>query len=426
MSALIAAMLNKMPIIGHPETANDSPHVSVIIPSYNQARYVTYAIQSVLDQRIGDYEIIVVDDGSIDETRDVVSRFEGQIRYIYQENRGLGGARNTGIRAARGEFVGLLDADDQWLPDFMETMLSLATGHPEASIYYCYARSMDMEGRELPQLYGGPNMKSEILYQTLLRANFLIPSTIMMRRSIVLAAGLFEEADRAIHGCEDWDLWLRIAPKFDFVGTPACLVRYRIHENTFSANPAGMQRAVQAVVEKHFGPDDGHLLNWSHEKRRAYGGVYRYQTLTSIQRQNDWQTGARYLNLALRSDPTMAADVDLFKELALGSQAPGYRGTSQCLNLAANATHIDDMLGQVFSVVSTEVVAPLRRKTYGTAYYSLGLVAYSAGELPLSRSFLLRALVYRPDLWRDGRIISYLAKSLAGRKGLDWLRQLRK
>ena len=117
--------------------------VSVIIPNYNNAHYLGKAIQSVLRQSFKDYEIIVVDDGSTDNSKDVVSTFGDKVRYIWQENKGLGGARNTGINASNTEFIGLLDADDEWKPFYLEKMMSLVQRHPDAAVYYSAARGMD-------------------------------------------------------------------------------------------------------------------------------------------------------------------------------------------------------------------------------------------------------------------------------------------
>lgn len=399
------------------------PQVSVVIPNYNHTRFVSQAIQSALDQTYRSFEIIVVDDGSTDNSQEVVASFGNQVCYIWQENRGLGAARNTGIRAAQGELIGLLDADDQWSPIFLETMVSLAARHPEAAVYYCSAQGMDVDGRDLPQMFGGPARPPETMYPTLLRANFLIPSTIIMRRSVIVAAGLFEQTLHLIHGCEDWDLWLRILPNHSFIGTSACLVRYRLHGSSLSANVAGMQQAARAVIEKHFGPDDGQRQSWSGEKRRAYGGLHRYLLLTSVQRQDDWQAAAQHLRRALRVDPTLATDLDLFYALALGSQPPGYRCTAHQLDFENNVRHISHVLSEVFCSPVGREFESLRPHTYGTAYYALGLVAYNTGQLSVSRHFLLKALRFRPDLWRSALVVGNLVKSFAGRAMLDRMKR---
>ena len=185
----------------------ESPKVSVVIPACNQAGYLTESIQSVLSQTYNDYEIIVVDDGSTDDTRAVVERMGGGIRYVWQENQGLAGARNTGIRAARGEYVALLDSDDAWLPSFLASMMSLAKANPDAAVLYCGVIYMDQWGCYLPQSGRMRILPTHELYETLLRYNFLIPSTIVMNRSVVASAGFFDVAFRRL---QDWELWIRL------------------------------------------------------------------------------------------------------------------------------------------------------------------------------------------------------------------------
>jgi glycosyltransferase involved in cell wall biosynthesis len=385
------------------------PRVTVIIPNYNHTRFISQAINSVLRQSYRSYEIIVVDDGSTDNSRQVVAQFGDQVRYIWQENQGLAGARNTGLRAARGEFVGLLDADDQWLPDFLATMVDLADQYPAAAVYYACAQGMDVEGQTLPQQFGGPVVGPELIYERLLRANFLIPSTILLRRTVVEAAGRF---DQALRSCEDWDLWLRLLPEHTFVGTPQCLIRYRLHASSLSKNLTGMHAAARATVEKNFGPDDGQWSAWSAEKRRIYGGLYRYFALTSVQHNYDWPAAATYLGRALQADPSLAHDLDLFYDLAMGRQPAGYRVAADDSNLAQNAAHLDTFLGQLFAAPE---LGGLRRQTWGTAYYGLGLLAYNAGQLGPARRFLWRALRFRPELWREPLVIGNLLKSLLHR-----------
>jgi glycosyltransferase involved in cell wall biosynthesis len=398
------------------------PNISVIIPNFNNAHYVSSAIQSVLDQSHQDFEVIVVDDGSTDESRAVIGRFGERVRYLWQENQGLAGARNTGIRAAQGKWIGLLDADDQWLPTYLATVLALQHQSPNSAVYYCAAQCMDHNGHDLPRVLGEPLGTPETTYNTLIRANFLIPSTILMRRDVIMAAGLF---DQQLRSCEDWDLWLRIAAKQRFVGTPERLARYRLHSASLSANVTGMHQAAQAVIEKNFGPDDQQRHKWSPEKRRAYGGLYRYFTLTLVQRQNNWETAGNFLREALQIDETIATDLDLFYELALGSQPIGYRGTAQELRLAFNLAQVEQMLQRIFAVEATPALHNVRRQTWGTAYYALGLASYNTGYVSESRRLFYAALRQRPELGRDRRLMGNLIRSLAGNKSLKWLRQLR-
>jgi glycosyltransferase involved in cell wall biosynthesis len=391
--------------------------VSVVIPNYNNAHYLKSAITSILNQTFTDYEIIVVDDGSTDNSRDVVGAFGNKVRYIWQENKGLGGARNTGILASKTEFIGLLDADDEWRPDFLEKMMALAQSHPDAVVYFSCAQGMDSSGNELPQIFGRAISSNEI-YQNLLRANFIIPSTVVFRRSTIVDVGLFEEKNRKLHGCEDWDLWLRLSPSHPFAGTTEPLVRYRLHPQTFSANPGHMQEAVQTVIEKNFGLDDGDYANWSAEKRRAFGGVCRYRVLTSIQKQGNWDDATLSLRKAFEIDPTLVGDLDLFYELSFGSQPSGYRETAHGLDLEQNIQLVTKMLEKVFEGQSAIVL--LRRRAFATASHAMGLVAYNTNQRALSRRLFFRTILLIPKLLLEERIIylmvrSYLNPSLVKR-----------
>lgn len=395
------------------------PNVSVIIPNFNNATYVTTAIASVLTQSYQNFEIIVVDDGSTDDSPAVIARFGDKVRYLRQENQGLAGARNSGIRAAHGDWIALLDADDQWLPTYLATLLGLAERQPQGMVYYCAAQCMDRHGQALPRVLGEPRGTPASPYQCLLRANFLLPSTILMRRQAVVAAGLF---DPKLRSCEDWDLWLRLGPNAHFVGTPARLVRYRLHDASLSANVAGMHQAAQAVIEKNFGPADGAHDQWSPAKKRAYGGLYRYFALTLIQRQNNWAAAAPYLRAAIAADETIVTDLDLFYELAWGTQAVGYRGTTYGLELAQNVRQVEQM---VQGIATGGLARSRANQLLGTAYYALGLALYNTGRSTESRHFFYTTLRYRPDLGGDRRLIGNLIRSLAGPKALQWLRQVR-
>jgi glycosyltransferase involved in cell wall biosynthesis len=401
-----------------------APKVSVIIPNYNQTQFVGNAIQSVLCQTFKDYEIIVIDDGSTDNSKDVVNAFGDKVRYIRQENKGLGGARNTGILASNAEFVGLLDADDEWMPTYLEKVIALTHCFKDAVVFYSSARGMDSRGNDLPQIFGRMVQSSIDIYQGLLRANFIIPSTVIMRRAVIVEMGLFEQNNREIHGCEDWDLWLRLSPLYQIVGTSECLVRYRLHENTFSADSHHMQRAVRAVIEKNFGVEDGKYESWPVQRRRAFGGVYRYHALTSIQKQRDWKAGSKYLSKAFEVDPTLAFDLDLFYELAFNTQPLGHRETILQSGLVQAGTAIMKMLANIFEVADSKRISVARSKAYGTANYAIGLAAYNAGHRALSRQYLLKALFFCPELWHDRLLVGNIIKSFLGKPLTNLIKKL--
>ena len=408
-----------------------APRVSVIIPAYNQARFLADAVNSVLAQTCRDFEIVIVDDGSTDETPTVAQGFfdaapwdaagSNRVRLFRQENRGLAGARNTGIRQARGEFIALLDSDDLWLPGFLEKMLALAGDHPEAAVLYCGWRYVDEGGRLLPEAPHLTVIPPMEMHARMLRANQLNVCTVLLRREAVLQAGLFDESFRRL---EDWDLWLRLLEEVcTFVGLKEPLVLYRLHGSSLSADAAEMKRVSTRLVEKHFGPPDGPSASWPAEKRLAYGGMYRYHAITALSRQGDWPACRKYLGKALASDPSLARDFELFYELALGSQPPGFRGAKQPADLKENAAHLLDALRDIFR--SKEVDRGLRREVFATAYRAMGIVAYNRGELALSRRYLLAALRQQPALARDPALAGALAKSILGVTILHRLRRRR-
>ena len=132
----------------------DTPRVSIIMAAFNHAQYIDKAIASALAQTWQDFELIVVDDGSTDATGQVVSQFGSPVRYIYQQNRGQGGARNRGIASARGEFVCFLDDDDLWEPEYLATVISVFQRQPDTDALYTGFRIIDGEDRLLPQIGG--------------------------------------------------------------------------------------------------------------------------------------------------------------------------------------------------------------------------------------------------------------------------------
>jgi glycosyltransferase involved in cell wall biosynthesis len=403
--------------------AYTNPFVSIIIPAYNQAQYLKQSIDSAIAQAYPHTEIIVVNDGSTDETESIAKSYGSKINYIYQENLGLAGARNTGIRVAKGELIGLLDSDDIWKPNFLETIVSLVIKYPKASVFYSQGQCIDADGNILPQIVGGKTISQSNFFNSLLQANFLIPSTITLRRETIVNAGYFDETLRS---CEDWDLWLRILPDATFIGTEEIIIYYRVHKESLTANISGMQTAKKTVVEKQFGIDDGAYSSWPTEKRLAYSGLYRYFLTTSIRRSGDWQSGIENLFKSLHTDPSRAADIDLFYELGLGIQPVGYRGSKEKIDVAGNTQEVINLINHAFQLDLGDNIQHLKPKVYGTAYYALGLLAYNTEQLKLSRRYLWLAGKYRPSLWIRTNMPGLFLKSILGLTTLEKLRGLKK
>lgn len=226
--------------------------VSVVIPTYNRADMIRDTIQSVLDQTIASsLEIIVVDDGSTDDTHALIAELlDGKVRYYYQANGGAGSARNLGICAALGDYIAFLDSDDLWMPHKLELQLARLsqTGNAWA---YCDAEMLSGLNQRTIGLY---SMRSYAPHEgdvarPLLMGNFIASPTPLIRREVFEHVGVFTE-DRDGQYTEDWRLWLRIAAYYpiDFVTQP--LACYRVHDQSLTAlqDPESLHRARMAAL----------------------------------------------------------------------------------------------------------------------------------------------------------------------------------
>jgi len=231
------------------------PLITAVIPSYNSARFVPEAIESVLNQTYPQVEVIVVDNDSQDETPQVMQQYQPQVRYIRQENRGLSGSRNRGIEEGRGELFAFLDADDRWRTDKLEKQYAALAGHPEVGlvhtdVYYWEADEDRFERRDRQrEKYAGP------CYETLFWGNAVLPSTVLIRRECLDRVGGF---DRKIerNSTQDYDLWLRIARHYEFGYVPEPLVDYRQHEENASRRALILREDELYTIEKALAADE--------------------------------------------------------------------------------------------------------------------------------------------------------------------------
>lgn len=202
------------------------PRVSVIIPCYNYAHLVGRAIRSVLEQTYTDFEIIVVDDGSTDNIPEVVAGFAGRVRYIRQPNQGPNGARNQGIRAASGEFIALLDPDDEWLPRKLERQMTIMDSQPTVGLVYANVYLVEGLSGSIIGTYPSRLFRKGHVLQYLYLHQFVPSPTPLIRRLVFDRVGYFDP--NAI-GSDDWDMWLRIAAQFEFAYVAEPLAKYAVH-----------------------------------------------------------------------------------------------------------------------------------------------------------------------------------------------------
>ena len=212
------------------------PHlVSVIIPCYNQARFLVEAIESVFTQTSTHYEIIVVDDGSSDDTATVAKSFEG-VRCLSQKNLGLAAARNAGLRAVNGGYVVFLDADDRLLPNALEDGVAALESHPTCAFAYGHVRLIASDGSAL----SSPPQTAILAdhYFELLRHNFIwSPGAVIYRRAVFEAVGHFNSL---VNSSADFDLNARIARLFPVCCTDTVIMEYRRHDESMSRDAVAM------------------------------------------------------------------------------------------------------------------------------------------------------------------------------------------
>ena len=225
--------------------------VSVIIPTYNRANLVEKAIKSVLNQTYQDFEIIVVDDASTDNTEEVIKNFSNKrIKYIKcKKNKGDSFARNTGIKIAKGEYIAFLDSDDEWLREKLEKQIKVLDNKPpEVGAVYSDVLYIDKNGKNLNRKLSNPG-KEGYIYEELFGGNCVgTPSTLLIRKECFNRVGLF---DVLIGTFSDWDMWIRIAKYYRFTFIKVPLVKYRIHFNRMSENLELKIISAERILSKY-------------------------------------------------------------------------------------------------------------------------------------------------------------------------------
>jgi glycosyltransferase involved in cell wall biosynthesis len=232
-----------------------SPHVSVIIPTYNSALYLLQAIDSVLAQTYQDFEIIVVNDGSTDATAQVLTRYSDRVCTIHQVNKGLAGARNTGIQNARGEYLAFLDADDVFLPHKLAVQVDYLDQHADVGVVYSngYLVTCNAYGGNARQLFSKVGMLKKQLgeshqsLQVLAIENAFPVHAALARRQVIQKVGAFDEQLPAL---EDWDLWFRVAAIARFAYLDDVVVNYQLLPTGMTKDRPRMKTAMALLQQK--------------------------------------------------------------------------------------------------------------------------------------------------------------------------------
>lgn len=223
--------------------------VSVIIPTYNSAHFIVEAVDSVLAQTFTDFEVLVIDDGSKDNTKELLAeKYGDSIQYFYKDNGGVSKARNFGIEKAKGKYVAFLDSDDAWITEKLEKQISALEKNLENKA--CYSSFYLCDENLNPTGINPSERKADVLTDLLLIGNVVAtPSTVIAEKELFQQVGGF---DYELSQCADWEMWIRLATKTEFIYIDEPLLKYRIHGANMSKNAALLEKDTILLMEKGF------------------------------------------------------------------------------------------------------------------------------------------------------------------------------
>lgn len=238
-------------------TSEARPTVSVIVPTYNRADLLRESLKSILRQSFAEFEVVVVDDGSTDATSEVLTAInDRRVRTLWQPNRGISAAMNSGLQAARGRYIARLDSDDLWEPSLLTTLVSVLESRPEIGVVYGQADAIQ-DGKVIPHIQGLPLRFPEDSLRSLLYDDTTCNIAILARRECFARAGPYDES---LIANEDWDIWLRIARFAQFAFVPERLARIRWHSGNLTGVGSGrlaeVLRARTVPLDKVFSAPD--------------------------------------------------------------------------------------------------------------------------------------------------------------------------
>lgn len=272
-----------------------NPKVTIILPTYNRAHLVSRAVTSVLNQTYQDFELIIVDDCSIDNTEEIIENFCKQDQRVicikHSRNKGGNAARNTGIKAARAEYIAFQDSDDEWLPGKLEKQVELLENMSRDEAGVVYTAFWRIEGKDKTYNPGNIKNKEGNIQAELLKGNFITTPSVLIKKECFEKAGLFDEDFPRL---QDWEMWLRVAKYYHFKYINEPLLNSYYYADSISANSQALIKALELIVTKYF-TEIG--------KERKLLAKYYIDIATLFLKDGNMGKGRRYLIKSLTVDP---------------------------------------------------------------------------------------------------------------------------
>ena len=409
-----------------------SPRVSVIIPTYNRATLIGDPIESVLKQTYTDWELIVLDDGSTDDTAQVVAQYGDRVRYVYQENAGETAARNAGFAHARGELISFLDSDDCMLPHNLDTLVHLLDEQSDAGIAYGWYYWMDKDGHpamwEDPKIPGdiphqldvpwpgvqgrpsGTVLEGQILPQLALEETMLIGTVLIRRECLEAVSGFDVNVDFQGH----WDFFLRVARAgYTFACCRQGVAVIRLHPGNRGRDQKAMLENRLAILDRLF--DDPELVvSLSDVRHQAYYQTFLYFALVfySI---GQLEQGTDCLDKAVEYAPLQSRDLIKVSE----SIAHPYVTDPEVKD------PIQSVLSLFEAIHFTPEVRRLRHRVLGQVYAALAFRQHQAGTRGHVWRYALSAVIHDPSWLRNRGLARIALEGFVGPRILDWVRSRR-
>ncbi|MDX2099584.1 MAG: glycosyltransferase [Leptolyngbyaceae cyanobacterium bins.59] len=273
------------------------PKVSIIIPTYNAMPYLPATVESIFKQTFTDFELLLVDDGSTDQTVPWITKLtDSRVKLIQQANQGASIARNTGIASVQGDSIAFLDNDDLWQPTKLEQQVQHLDRNPQVGLVHTWMMLIDEKGQSTGRL-----IKTDAegwVWKKLVEQDTILNSSVLVRKTCFDQVGVF---DPTIPRTGDWEMWLRVAAKYPLGLLKEPLVFYRIHSKNASRNLQAMEQEFQVCIEKIFSTAPSDLL---HLKGRSHGFANVYLAWKALQG-GDGKQAAQYSQQAFIHYPQL-------------------------------------------------------------------------------------------------------------------------